>query len=154
MLEVRAPELRPRADVFLAGGIMGADNWQPRAVEMLSDTDVVAYNPRRSEPFTRDMHEFQVRWEYDALRNSDSIIFWFPPETLCPITLFELGVWSNTDKPIYVGTHPDYARRADVIIQLGLSRPDVIVRDNLEDVMKDFVTAHHNRQLFDYTKKD
>jgi hypothetical protein len=154
MQEVRAPEIAPRADVFLAGGILGADDWQPRAVAMLNGQDVIAYNPRRIEPFTRDMHEFQVRWEHDALRNADSILFWFPPETLCPITLFELGVWSNTNKPIYVGTHPDYDRRADVIIQLGLSRPDVIVRDNLEDVVKDFIDSHNNHKIYDYTKKD
>lgn len=118
---------------------MGADDWQPRAVALLEKYPGVLFNPRRSEPFERSMQEDQVRWEFDALRKAKSIIFWFPPETLCPITLFELGVWVGTDKPIYVGTHPDYARRLDVEIQTSLVRKDLTIHSTLEDVIDDFV---------------
>jgi len=139
MREIQAPEFYPTADVFLAGGILGADNWQPRAVELLSPYPGTLYNPRRKEPFVRDMQQAQVEWEFNGLRNAKSIIFWFPPETLCPITLFELGVWLGTDKPIFVGTHPNYARRLDVEIQTSLVRKDLIVHSTLEDVITDFV---------------
>ena len=150
MIEVQAPATLPkRANVFLAGGIMNADNWQPKALAMLHDTPTVVLNPRRAEPFHGNMQQEQVEWEHHALRRSDAIIFWFPPETLCPITLFELGVWSQSRVPIYVGTHPDYQRRLDVQIQLGLSRPEVFVHDNLEDTVEDFITHQTIRFLKD-----
>jgi hypothetical protein len=61
------------------------------------------------------------------LHRADAISFWFPCETLCPITLYELGAWSRQDKPIFVGTHPDYKRRLDVQIQTELARPEIQV---------------------------
>ena len=39
--------------------------------------------------------------------------------------LYELGAWSKTDKPIFVGVHKDYVRRQDVEIQTKLARSDV-----------------------------
>jgi hypothetical protein len=49
------------------------------------------------------------------MHDADLISFWFPRETLCPITLYELGKWhGKADKPIVVGMHPDYPRRIDV----------------------------------------
>ncbi|WP_278189484.1 nucleoside 2-deoxyribosyltransferase domain-containing protein [Thiothrix fructosivorans] len=68
---------------------------------------------------------FQIQWEHEYLRKATAILFWFPAETLCPITLYELGAWSMTTKPLFVGVHPDYARIADVELQTRLVRPDV-----------------------------
>ncbi len=67
----------------------------------------------------------QIKWEAEHLDKAACIIFWFPKETICPIVLFELGSWSMTDKPIFVGIHPDYSRRFDVETQLEIRRPDV-----------------------------
>src|SRR5262249_54129317 len=78
--------------------------------------------------------EEQIRWEFEHLRKADAILFWFPGETLCPIALYELGAWSMTDKPLFVGTHPAYARRQDVLIQTRLARPDVPVTESLADL--------------------
>jgi len=146
MHEVRAPEYAPRADVFLAGGIMNAPDWQAEAVELLAPHAGSFYNPRRSEPFTRAFQEAQIKWEYEALNAADSILFWFPHETLCPITLFELGARSRVpDQPIFVGAHPDYARNIDIHIQLGLARPDVRVCDSLEETVAQFLAWHLRR---------
>ena len=90
-----------------------------------------------SSPQTKRLR--QIEWEHEALRASDTILFWFPKETLCPITLFELGVWSSKrGVPIIVGTHPEYARRLDVVTQLRLARPDVVVHNNLDDVLNQY----------------
>jgi hypothetical protein len=74
----------------------------------------------------------QIEWEHRHLRRATAIVFWFPHETLCPITLYELGAWSQTTKPLLIGTHMEYAKRLDVIHQTRLSRPDIAtIHDSL-----------------------
>ena len=144
--EVKAPARAGHVDLFLAGGIMGVGDWQQTAIELLADVDIVAANPRRAEPFQRSFQEDQVAWEHKHLKAAETVLFWFPPETLCPITLFELGVFTmRPDTPIFVGTHPDYQRRIDVEIQLGIARPEVVVRNTLEDVVAD-VAAYWSKR--------
>lgn len=128
--------------IFLAGGITNCGDWQEEMRGLLADTDLVLLNPRRKnfpigDPGTA---EAQISWEYRHLGMADEILFWFSCETLCPIGLFELGRWSYYPawlpivcrKRIYVGVHPDYARRRDVEIQLELVRPEVEVVYSLE----------------------
>lgn len=113
--------------LFLAGGISGCVNWQSEMVHLLTKSDWVLLNPRRTD-FPIDnpaAASAQIKWEYDHLRKASAILFWFPCETLCPITLYELGTWSMTNKPLFVGIHPDYQRIQDVEIQTALARPDV-----------------------------
>ena len=124
-----------RADLFLAGGITGARLWQQEAIAQLAHLDGTLFNPRRSHNFREEDADEQVEWEYRALRRSGAILFWFPPETLCPITLYELGVWGNQHTvPIFVGTDPGYLRRYDVVKQLSLAQPNITVHNRLEDV--------------------
>jgi len=122
--------------VFLAGGIPGCDNWQRRMVELLDDTDLVVLNPRR-DSFPGDnpgaMRD-QIVWEFEHMRRATVRLFWFPSQTLCPITLFELGAWSRLGEPLLVGTDPEYRRRSDVEIQLALARPDVRIVHSLEEL--------------------
>jgi hypothetical protein len=40
-----------------------------------------------------------------------------------------------SQKPLFVGTHPDYQRRLDVEIQTRLARPEVWVVDALDDLV-------------------
>jgi len=120
--------------VFLAGGITGCPDWQQEIVELLKDTNLTLLNPRRAHfPIGNpNAAQEQIEWEHDHLKMGDAILFWFPCETICPIVLYELGAWSMTDKPIFVGVHPDYSRRQDVEIQTGLVRPEVNVVYSLE----------------------
>lgn len=123
--------------VFMAGGITGCPNWQQELAELLSGVDgLVLVNPRRAEFPIGDSNAAleQITWEHDHLRMADAILFWFPKETLCPIVLYELGAWSMTDKNLWVGVHPDYARRGDVEIQTRLTRSDVHVVYSLEEL--------------------
>jgi hypothetical protein len=84
--------------------------------------------------------KLQIAWEQAALKVSDAVAFWFPPETLCPITLFELGVISQTSKKLMVGCHPDYQRKFDVEQQLSWYRPEVRVVDHLDDLALEIQT--------------
>ena len=124
--------------VFLAGGITGCPDWQQEIVELLKDTNLTLLNPRRTHfPIGNpNAAQEQIEWEHDHLKMGDAILFWFPCETICPIVLYELGAWSMTDKPIFVGVHPDYSRRQDVEIQTGLVRPEITVVYSLETLAK------------------
>jgi hypothetical protein len=120
--------------LFLAGGISGCADWQAEMVDLLRNTNYTLLNPRRKN-FPMDdpsARKKQSAWEYKYLRKAQKILFWFSPETLNPVVLYELGAWSMTDKPIFVGIHPDYQRRQDVEIQTALARPDVEIVYSLD----------------------
>ena len=120
--------------VFLAGGITNCPDWQSVIKTQLKN--IIMFNPRRKDFPIGDPNAAleQIQWEYERLRIADSILFWFPCETLCPIVLYELGAWSRSNKPIFVGVHPDYARKQDVEIQTLLVRPDISVVYSLQDL--------------------
>src|SRR5262245_48830305 len=122
--------------LFLAGGITGCPGWQETVVRQLKEEAVVILNPRRANFPIDDptAAQTQIKWEHRHLRKADAVLFWFPSETLCPITLYELGSWSMTTKPLFVGVHPDYQRRQDVEIQTRLVRPEVKVHYDLVSV--------------------
>ena len=122
--------------VFLAGGITGCPDWQSDMIELLRSAPVTLFNPRRKDFDIKvpDAAQIQIQWEFDFLRKAQGILFWFPEETLCPIVLFELGAWSASDKPIFVGCHPGYKRLNDVVMQMRLARPDVKVVSSISDL--------------------
>jgi len=125
--------------VFLAGGITGCPGWQQEMCSLLQDTDLILLNPRRAHFPIGDPSaaQEQIEWEHAHLGMADAILFWFPCETLCPITLYELGAWSMTDKPIFVGVHPSYQRRQDVEIQTRLARSEVGIHYSLESLARE-----------------
>jgi hypothetical protein len=120
--------------LFLAGGISGCPDWQADVLALLDGCDLTVFNPRRVVFDLRDAAAArqQIAWEHARLRQADAIVFWFPSESLCPIVLYELGAWSMTQKRLYVGAHPGYARRLDVVEQTRLARPDVPVVGDLD----------------------
>ncbi len=109
--------------VFLAGGISNCPDWQKDAVEHLQYTNLVVINPRRKFYDSSDEEaRIQIEWEHKYLVMADIILFWFPKETLCPITLFEYGKYLVSKKPLVVGVHPDYKRRLDIQVQTRLEK--------------------------------
>ncbi len=109
MREITAPNNFSKTEgklVFLAGSIeMGkADNWQQVVTQSLKDETVTLLNPRRlnwddSWMQSRDDKHFrrQVEWELSALEAADIIVFYFDPNTLSPISLLELGLFSKKE---------------------------------------------------------
>jgi hypothetical protein len=144
---VRCPEMPSVGDalngnhwVFLAGGITNCPKWDLEVIEALKDEkDLVLFTPRRSDFDVTNpaMERDQIAWEFEQIRASDIMFFWFPEETLCPITLFELGKCAALRVPMAVGCHPNYKRRRDVIYQLGHIYRELVVRDNIADTVKD-----------------
>lgn len=134
------PFYRPHpheVSLFLAGGISNCADWQAEVVKALADTDVAVLNPRRANFNIDDPNETirQITWEFDHLQKATAILFWFPPETLCPITLFEYGKWLVRNKPLFVGCHPGYKRIDDVRYQTRLERPLLVVHTDLNQLL-------------------
>lgn len=137
---IPAPELGVyRKWAFLAGGITNCEDWQNYAIDKLnSEEGLVLLNPRRVDFDTSNLQDeaFQIQWEHERLVEATYCLFWFPPETLCPITLFELGKWLGWGKRgLVVGCHPDYKRRRDVVHQTQLMRPGFVVYSSLDDTI-------------------
>lgn len=128
--------------VFMAGGITGCPDWQSSFKTFLlppeREDHVVWLNPRRDNFDVTDpsMSEAQIDWEHEYLRSCEAVLFWFPKETDCPITLLELGVQlGRANKEIFVGTHPEYSRRFDVVYQCSKENTNIKVVDNLDDLV-------------------
>ena len=127
--------------LFLGGGISGCRLWQNDIIEMLTPLKlpVTIFNPRRDDFDINDPQasEIQIKWEHWHLNMSNIVLFWFPSETLCPITLFEYGkylVYNTTikkDIKLIVGCHPDYKRKFDVVYQTKLENPNIKIHTKL-----------------------
>jgi len=114
--------------LFLGGGINQCPDWQSDIRTFLNKKcpNLVLFNPRRNSYDIKDATQtpIQIKWEFDCLRQATGIMFWFCAETVCPITLYELGTWTQiskqTGKKIFIGCHPNYQKLNDVIIQTEL----------------------------------
>jgi hypothetical protein len=126
--------------IFLAGGISNCPNWQKDVAERIAtETDAIVYNPRRLDfdmTAYEDISRQQIIWEWHALRVSTFNLFWFPQETLCPITLLEYGSAMERlrEGALMCGTHPNYQRRFDLIEQTKL-KGHVRVFDDLNELV-------------------
>jgi len=157
LIVVRAPNdfpltlSRTRPSLFMAGGISNCPDWQELMIERCSHLDAIFINPRRYDFDVMDpkQSDIQIEWEHCNLEIADIVSFWFPEETLCPITLFELGKIAMSDKPMVVGVHPGYKRKFDVIKQLSIIRPEIEVIDNLDGFFNEVQSVILNWDVVD-----
>jgi hypothetical protein len=159
MLEIIEAPNQPKEDnkvkLFLAGGITNCRDWQKSIIEKFQsikdDFDkymidqLSVFNPRR-EDFPIDdpnASEEQITWEYEKLKESDIIVYWFSSGSLNPIVLYELGLHGNSqpDKKIVIGCDKKYERISDVEIQTKLARPDVNITYDLDDFFDETIDA-------------
>jgi hypothetical protein len=124
--------------LFLAGGITNCPDWQAELIGMLKNENLVLLNPRRKhlDSNQKNTEEEQITWEFEHLKKATAVSFWFTEETLCPITLYELGKQSAQQKPIFIGIHPNYARKSDVEFQTKLIRSEIKIVYSLSDLAK------------------
>lgn len=130
--------------LFLAGGISNCPDWQKEFCKKLNqyNGDLIVYNPRRVGDLAKNGSdaEYQIKWEHQYLAYATHMIFWFPEESVCPITLFELGkyceLFKNEDaaNQIIVGIHPNYSRKFDLEIQLPLISDEIKIVYSLDDL--------------------
>lgn len=152
---IRAPETwerrRGAPGVFLAGGISNCQDWQEDVAHRIANSlDIDVINPRRYNWNMDSQSEAsidQIRWEFKQIEECEFMLFWFCEETLCPITLYELGraverreaLRGPDHIPLRVGTHPNYQRKLDVVTQVGLVRPEVPIYHDLNKMVDDFI---------------
>ena len=124
------------AALFLAGGISDAENWQRCFLRLLPQGEYTVLNPRRTEFPVGDTsaEAQQIEWEVRHLRRATMAAFWFPPQTLCPIALFELGCAVRARSRLLLGADANYARRFDVEVHLRLERPNVVIANTLQSL--------------------
>lgn len=136
--------LQPK--IFLAGGISDCPDWQSAIGNRIAEeTDLIVINPRRKNWATDSQSKEsveQIYWEHFYLSRSEVILFWFPEETLCPITLFELGAALRTESDVIIGMHPGYKRRLDVKVQSKLVRPDIKLYDSLNALVNSVIDEY------------
>lgn len=135
--------------VFLAGGITNCPDWQSLMIEYLMDETVTLFNPRCEDWNINDADvEAQITWEHKYLEKADAVSFWFCKETLCPITLFELGKALMGFRDVFIGCDPEYARKLDVVVQTRLERPNIQVvysLTELADQVRAYVRQEQSR---------
>lgn len=139
MTYIEAPEEYTGAQpaIFLAGGITDCPDWQAEARALLTSDHWAVLNPRRTDFPIHDPSAAadQIDWEYRHLARSDVILFWFAAgPSVQPIALYELGRHAALGARLAVGTDPGYLRRADVELQLGHARRDLVVFDGLAEL--------------------
>ena len=155
---IEAPERKHKVitnhSIFLAGGITGCGNWQAQTTdELMSIENLTILNPRRKNWDMNagpEVSVLQIKWEYDFLRKATEVLFWFTPDTLQPIALYELGatlqrnakVWNTKDKviptygqTIFIGCDPNYQRKFDVQVQAKLIGYPYKVYESLESLL-------------------
>lgn len=160
-------EIKNDLSVFLAGGISNCEDWQAHSAEKLSQLEnLTVINPRRND-WKVDKNEIeesvkQISWEFDYIRKTTDIIFWFTDDTLQPISLYELGAalqrnskyWDERlpfedehgfvkGQRIFLGADMDYKRILDVKIQAKLINYRWKVKNNLDDLLEDFANYYH-----------
>lgn len=146
--------------LFLAGGISGCGDWQTEMKNLLkSQKNLVVVNPRRINFDKTKISDLeQISWERIHLTNCNLISFWFPEETVCPITLFDLGYcvsyqeshpWPLGGMKVFYGCHPNYSRISDVKTQILLSNKNSgqfgAMATSIEDLTNQ-VISHINRE--------
>jgi len=142
---IKTAKLDKSRCLFLAGSITGVGDWQSSIVDAPtlkksgrdSRTDFLTisdyfhtFNPRREKYDSLDpsVEEEQITWEHYHINNvCENILFWFGKETVAPITLYEYGraLSTHDHSKIWVGIHPEYPRKNDVLIQTRLINPDL-----------------------------
>lgn len=147
-MEIKSPNIVElvKLSVFLAGGITNCPDWQKQFIDHITINNIDIINPRREIwDDTRnndDVSKEQIEWEYNYLNKTTGVVFWFPKETLCPITLFELGSALQSKNIIAIGIDPEYQRKLDVEIQTKLVNKNIPIVYSVEDL------ADHTAEYF------
>jgi len=143
MKEIKAPDCYDHSPsvrtLFVAGGITNCGDWQKAVPIALKETNIDILNPRRDDfdMCSPIMEQEQIEWEHQHILQASAYMFWFCEETLCPITLYELGKVAGLfpTKRLFIGTHQNYKRKRDINFQMQLLRPEVDVVQYLDKLL-------------------
>ena len=131
-------ELRP--DIFIAGPISGAEDWQKQAEKLLENIErgeeLIIANPRRPEGIPRvgDIAKEQITWEHRNLQLARVVMFYFVkgPGIITPL---ELGKELGRGSPIVLGIDKSFDRPFDIETQAHLERPELPIYRTLDETV-------------------
>ena len=131
-------ELRP--DIFVAGPISGAEDWQNQAEKLLEnierDEELIIANPRRPEGIPRvgDIAKEQITWEHRNLQLARVVMFYFVkgPGIITPL---ELGKELGRGSPIVLGIDKSFDRPFDIETQAHLEQPELPIYHTLDETV-------------------
>lgn len=127
--------------LFLAGGITNCRDWQNDVIKELVYDDVSIFNPRQEhfDISNKSASYEQIAWEYERLEQMDIFSMYFcNSDSDQPICMYELGrniVRMQNRFPvdwqerIIIDVEDGYRRKSDVIIQMKLCAPSILVND-------------------------
>lgn len=150
--------------IFLAGSIEmdKAENWQVKLANRLKQIDrTTILNPRRKEwnaNLKQDINEpefnEQVNWELDGIEESDTVIFYFDPNTKSPISLLELGLVSSLPVENVIVCCPEgFWRKGNVDIvcdRMKNRKQNLILCKNFAELLTvsyDFIQGEQERRF-------
>lgn len=140
--ELATQELTP--DIFLAGPISGAENWQEKAEQLLGSIEqtedskegLVIANPRRAEGIPRvgDIAKEQITWEHRNLKLARVVMFYFVkgPGIITPL---ELGKELGRGSSIVLGIDESFDRPFDIEMQAHLEQPELPIYHTLDETV-------------------
>lgn len=132
--------------LFLAGSIEmdKAVRWQDRVVLDLVSTEWTILNPRRDkwdgsmvQSIDNPAFVEQVEWEMRGMEIADTILFYFAPGTMSPISLLELGLHAQGDQRLVVVCPPGFWRKGNV--DIVCRRYDIEQFTTLDAAVKDLL---------------
>ena len=131
-------ELRP--DIFIAGPISGAEDWQKQAEKLLENIErgeeLIIANPRLPEGIPRvgDIAKEQITWEHRNLQLARVVMFYFVkgPGIITPL---ELGKELGRGSPIVLGIDESFDRPFDIETQAHLERPKLPIYHTLNETV-------------------
>lgn len=120
---------------------MGCGDWQGWVAKSLNKYDIIVANPRIDywDSLDDDGLFRQTQWEHNAMELSDMIAFWFCRDDVQPLSLFELGRWSYTEKRIVVGASPMYPMLRELKSQMAVVRPEMKIEDSLKGLAQSII---------------
>ena len=131
-------ELRP--DIFIAGPISGAEDWQKQAEKLLENIErgeeLIIANPRRPEGIPRvgDIAKEQITWEHRNLQLARVVMFYFVkgPGIITPL---EFGKELGRGSPIVLGIDESFDRPFDIETQAHLEQPELPIYRTLDETV-------------------
>ena len=150
MESYKAPEKYPNDNkftIFLGGTIeMGNSiDWQKTLTESLKEFDVRILNPRRDDfdksaeqsiknPYFKD----QVNWELDGLDRADIIVMNLLKDSLSPISMMEIGLYTKENKRMFICCPDGFWRKGniEVIVDRYRYSENLIIFNDYNNMVK------------------
>ncbi len=134
-----------KPSIFLAGSMAIGDrmNWRTRAINTF-EKRYHLFDPTNVHHADLNDSEMSkhIKWEWEALKHSDAILFNFNAESKSPISLLELGMYIRSEKIVVVCPKEFYQSH---YIETLCSEEQVPLFQSIEEVL--------NRDIFQLINK-